>query len=338
MGAQTELAIIGAGPVGLYAAYYAGFRGLSAVVLEATFNIGGQISAFYPESLLFDVPGFPSVRGVELVERLEQQVRQFEIQILLGARVSRLRPFGDGVRLTLEKEELPGEADALDARAVLLAVGIGRLAPQHIADPAIEKWLGHGLTYSLRDFARAAGSELLVVGGTQRGLEIALATAAAGARVTLIHRRERIVAPPALREQLATSAVRFLPFRELAELRGGSRVEHAILVDRRDGSREEIATDLVVPCYAFAATPDDVRGFGLRLDGDAAIVDSRMATSLPRVWAAGDGATYPGKVRVLAAEFGEACTAINNLTAGIRPGAPVFPGFSSHRARKLGRM
>lgn len=336
--AVPELAIVGAGPVGLYAAYYAGFRAMRTVVFESLPFVGGQIATFYPESLLYDVPGFAEVRGDELIRRLEAQARRFPIDFRLGTRVTRLEPAGDAVQVHFEPETKERSENAsanprgaLSVAAVLLTTGIGRFVPQPIPSPEIESFRGRGLDYHLADPATLSGKRVLVAGGTQRGVELALALASVRADVVLIHRRDRLAIPSELQDRLRASPVRFLPFRELAALEGTLRVERAILEDPRDRAREAVAVDAALPCFGFSAHADDLSSFAVRLDGDAAVVDPTMATSAPRVWAAGDGASYPGKVRILAADFGEACTAVNNLAGAIVPGAPVFPGYSSHR-------
>lgn len=327
---RTELVIVGAGPVGLYAAYYAGFRGLECVVVDALPFVGGQISTFYADSTVYDVAGFPEVRAGELLDRLEAQARRFDAEIRLGVRVTKLDRIAGRIRVLSAREENDEAGPTLETKAVLLATGIGRFAPQPIPDPAIHAWAGRGLDYSVADPAKFAGRRVLVAGGTQRGVELALALVEGGADTILIHRRERIAIPPTLRERFDASAVRFLAHRELAALDGDTSVERVTLTDRRDGSTETIEADRVFPCFGFSAHRDLIAGLDAKVEDGAIEVDSSMAAA-PGIWAAGDAATYAGKVRLLAADFGEACTAVNNATTAIIPGAPLFPGYSSHR-------
>jgi len=330
---EVELAIVGAGPVGLYAAYYAGFRGLTTLVLETLPVIGGQITTFYPDSVLYDVPGFPAVAGREMVERLETQMRGFPVEVRLGEEV--LDVGRDGEVLVL-RTLLHGGLDAprqlaYPARSVLLCAGIGSFAPQPLPNPAIARFEGRGLTYHPPRGDAVRGEAVLVLGGAQHAVDTALRLATDGARVSLVHRRDRLAAPDGALERLASAGVAFVPFHDLAGLTGEDRIEAARLVDRRDGSEHDVAARLVVPCYGFHADASALGRFGVRREGDAVLVDSRMASDVPGIWAAGDGAVYPGKVRVLAADFGEACTAVNNVAAAVIPEAHVFPGYSSHR-------
>jgi thioredoxin reductase (NADPH) len=332
---EAELAIVGAGPVGLYAAYYAGFRGLSTVVLETLPMVGGQIAAFYPNTPIFDVPGFPSVTGADLVDRLRQQASAFPVAFRLGEEVTGVEREGALLRIDTQRSAAGSgtrdAADALRVRALLVAAGIGTFSPQRIPDPAIAAFEGRGLSYfpSAPDAVR--GERVLVLGGSERAIDVAVTLATSAASVTLAHRRDRLPVSDEVRQRLDASPVQFVPFRELTALHGAGAIEAATLVDRRDGSADRIDVSRVLPCYGFHADSASLSRFGARVEENAILVDSRMASDQPGIWAAGDGAIYPGKVRVLAADFGEACTAVNNITAAILPEAHVFPGYSSHR-------
>jgi thioredoxin reductase len=333
---DAELAIVGAGPVGLYAAYYAGFRGLETLVIETLPLVGGQIATFYPNTAIYDVPGFPAVTGGELIERLQQQASAFPIMFRLGEEVSSVVREGDLLRLDTRPVDprsatVTDDARAVRVQAVLVAGGIGTFSPQRIPDPAIDAFEGRGLTYFPPPADDVRGEDVLVLGGSERAIDVAVTLAEAAASVTLAHRRDRLPVSDAVRQRLDASPVRFLPFLELSALHGVASVEHATLVDRRSSADVRLDVRHVVPCYGFHADATSLSRFGALTEDGAILVDSRMASDQPGIWAAGDGATYPGKVRVLAADFGEACTAINNIAAALLPGAHVFPGYSSHR-------
>lgn len=332
---DAELAIVGAGPVGLYAAYYAGFRGLATVVLETLPLVGGQIATFYPNTPIHDVPGFPSITGEELVERLRRQAEAFPITFRLGEEVTGVVREDSALHLATRRADgaAPGSdaAGPLRVRSILVAAGIGSFSPQRIPEPAIAAFERRGLTYFPPLPEDVSGQHVLVLGGSERAIDVAVALASSAASVTLVHRRDRLPVSDEVRQRLDASPVQFLPFLELTALHGSTTVEAATLTDRRDGSERRLAASRVVPCYGFHADGASLGRFGARIEDGAILVDSRMASDRPGIWAAGDGATYPGKVRVLAADLGEACTAVNNIAATILPGANVFPGYSSHR-------
>jgi thioredoxin reductase (NADPH) len=327
----AELAIVGAGPVGLYAAYYAGFRGLDTIVFDTLPLAGGQIAAFYPDTTVYDVAGFPAVTGRELVERLLVQARSFPTALQLGEEVMTVARAGADLVLDTRRTREPHETLRYRVRAVLVVAGIGSFTPQHLPDAALVRFEGKGLSYFPPPVDEARGSDVVVLGGSERAVEVALGLAETASRVTLVHRRDRLPIGDELRARLDASPVRFLPFHELARVDGAARVERVVLTDRRDARELQLDAALVVPCYGFHADASALGRFGARLEADAILVDSRMASDVPGIYAAGDGATYPGKVRLLAADFGEACTAINNIAAAIVPGANLFPGYSSHR-------
>jgi thioredoxin reductase len=330
---SAELAIVGAGPVGLYAAYYAGFRGLETVVFESLPMVGGQITAFYPDTTIYDVPGFPAVTGAELVERLRQQMAAFPIELRLEQEVVGVVRHGDEIELRIRSsgDAQAGEEAVLRVRAVLVTAGIGTFAPQRLTEPRVAAFEGRGLCYFPPDPDAVRGARVLVLGGTERAVDIAIRLSTTASEVMLVHRRDRLPVGDEVRARLDASPVRFLPFLELTALEGSQHVERAILLDRRDSSERTVDARWVIPCYAFHADASTLQRFGARTESDAILVDSRMASDVPGIWAAGDGAIYPGKVRVLAVDFGEACTAVNNIAAAVIPGAHVFPGYSSHR-------
>lgn len=330
---DAELAIVGAGPVGLYAAYYAGFRGLVTTVFETLPMVGGQIATFYPNTAIYDVAGFPEVRGAELVERLAAQAAAFPITLRLGEEVSAIERDGTGFRLRSRPsgDDAGGAERVTRVRAVLVAAGIGTFSPQRITEPGIAAFAGRGLCYFAPPLDAVRGAPVLVLGGSERAIDVAVALAAVASEVTLVHRRDRLPVGDDVRARLDASPVRFVAFHELAALHGDPELERATLIDRRDASELVLDVRCVVACYGFHADAAALGRFGARLEDGAILVDSRMASDVPGIWAAGDGATYPGKVRVLAADFGEACTAVNNVAATILPGANLFPGYSSHR-------
>jgi thioredoxin reductase len=329
----AELAIVGAGPVGLYAAYYAGFRGLDTIAFETLPMVGGQIAAFYPDTTIYDVPGFPAVTGAALVERLREQMGAFPIDLRIEEEVCSVVRQGAAFELRTSRSSGPraGEEAAHRVRAILVTAGIGSFSPQRIAEPRVAAFEGRGLSYFPPDRDAVRGAPVLVLGGTERAIDVAVRLATVASQVTLVHRRDRLPVGDEVRARLDASSVRFLPFLELTALEGSQHVERAVLADRRDASEHRLDVRWVVPCYGFHADASALDRFGARTEEHAILVDSRMASDVPGIWAAGDGAIYPGKVRVLAADFGEACTAINNIAATIVPGAHVFPGYSSHR-------
>jgi thioredoxin reductase (NADPH) len=317
---EVDMAIVGAGPTGLFAAYYAGFRGLSTAVVDALPEAGGQITAMYPEKQIFDVAGFQSIRGRDLIANLVEQAAQFEPTYLLGTHAETLT-YSDG-RPVLG---LAGQ-EPLHCGAVVVTGGIGSFTPRPL--PAADRFTGDGVVYFVRRLDDLAHQDVLIVGGGDSAFDWALSLAPIAKSVTLVHRRDRFRAHAATVARVRGLPVRVVVNAQVTRLTGGARVTGAEIT-HNGGEVETVPVDTVLAALGFTADLGSLAKWGLALDKRHVLVDTTMATNLPRVFAAGDIAEYPGKVRLIATGFGEAATAVNNAAVVIDPSAHVFPGHSS---------
>lgn len=317
---EVDLAVVGAGPSGLFAAYYAGFRGLSVAVIDALPEVGGQITAMYPEKLILDVAGFPAVKGRDLVANLVAQAAPFHPEYLLGTRAEKLS-YVDG-RPVLG---LAG-GEQLSCGAIVITGGLGSFTPRPL--PAADTFTGTGIVYFVPEPAALADQDVLIVGGGDSAFDWALALQPLARSVTLVHRREKFRAHAATVAKVQALPVRIIVNAEVTRLHGDSTVSAAD-VTVKGGGTETLPVDTVVAALGFTADLGPLAEWGLRLDRRHIVVDSTMATNLPRVFAAGDITEYPGKVRLIATGFGEAATAVNNAAVAIDPSAHLFPGHSS---------
>jgi thioredoxin reductase len=318
---EVDIAIVGAGPTGLFGAYYAGFRGLRVAVVDALPEPGGQITAMYPEKLIYDVAGFPAVRGRDLVTNLVQQAAAFDPEYLLGIRADKLSYAGERPVLRLADET------ELSCGAVLITGGLGGFQSRPL--PAADAFTGSGVQYFVRHPDELAGRDVLIVGGGDSAFDWALALQPVARSVTLVHRRDRFRAHAATVARVQALPVRIIVNAEVRELIGSDAVTGAEVVTR-GGAVELLSVDAVVAALGFTADLGPLAEWGLTLDKRHIVVDSRMATNLPRIFAAGDIVEYPGKVRLIATGFGEAATAVNNAAVAIDPAAHLFPGHSSN--------
>ncbi|MFI1192073.1 NAD(P)/FAD-dependent oxidoreductase [Micromonospora sp. NPDC020750] len=317
---EVDVAVIGAGPTGLFAAYYAGFRGLSVAVVDALPEAGGQITAMYPEKLILDVAGFPAVKGRDLVANLVAQAAPFHPRYLLGTRAEKLS--------LAEGRPVLGLAGGqqLSCGAVVVTGGLGSFSPRPL--PVADSFTGAGIVYFVPEPAALAGRDVLIVGGGDSAFDWALALQPLARSVTLVHRRERFRAHAGTVARVQELPVRVIVNAEVTRLYGDSAVTGAEITVR-GGEPETLPVDTVVAALGFTADLGPIAEWGLRLDRRHIVVDSAMATNLPRVFAAGDITEYPGKVRLIATGFGEAATAVNNAAVAIDPSAHLFPGHSS---------
>ncbi len=319
---ETDVAIIGAGPSGLFAAYYAGFRGLSVALIDNLPEPGGQVTAMYPEKQIYDVGGFPAIKGRELVANLVEQAAPFRPEYLLGTRADQLTYAEGDERPVLRLST----GEDLRCGAVIITGGMGSFKPRPL--PAAEAFSGTGLVFFVPHLADLAGRDVLIVGGGDSAFDWALALEPLAKSVTLVHRRDRFRAHAATVARVQDLSVRIVVNAEVAKIHGEETITHADIAVK-GGETETIPVDTVVAALGFTADLGPLAEWGLDLDKRHVKVDPTMATNLPRVFAAGDITEYPGKVRLIATGFGEAATAVNNAAVTIDPGAHLFPGHSS---------
>jgi ferredoxin/flavodoxin---NADP+ reductase len=322
--AEFDLLIIGAGPTGLFGAYYAGFRGLRTALVDSLPEAGGQVTAMYPEKQIFDVAGFPAIRGRDLIAELVTQAGQYDPRYLLDRQARTLTDAGDHYEV--------GLADGAVVRtgSVLITAGMGEFRPRPL--PAGEGWFGRGVVHFVPKLDVHAGQDVVVVGGGDSAFDWALSLHPIARSVTLVHRRAKFRAHPGTIEKVRQLGVPIVTDAEVTELRGapgsnGHVAEAEIAL--KDGTRMVLPAQAVIAALGFTADLGPLESWGLELHRRAITVDSTMRTNRPRVYAAGDVATYPGKVKLIATGFGEAATAVNNAAVELDPSAHLFPGHSS---------
>lgn len=317
---DVDLAIVGAGPTGLFAAYYAGFRGLSTAVIDALPEPGGQVTAMYPEKMIFDVAGFPAIRGRDLVKNLVEQAAPFSPAYFLGVRAETLDY--DGERPVVEL----ADGTILRCGAIVITGGLGSFTARPL--PAAAQYAGTGLVYFVPHLDDLAGHDVVIVGGGDSAFDWALALQPIAKSVTLVHRREKFRAHASTVARVQALPVSILVNAEVTHVHGEERITGTeILVKGAEAAL--YPADTVVAALGFTADLGPLVDWGLKLDRRHILVDTTMATNQPRVFAAGDISEYPGKVRLIAVGFGEAATAVNNAAITIDPSAHLFPGHSS---------
>ncbi|EWC59556.1 Thioredoxin reductase [Actinokineospora spheciospongiae] len=318
---DVDLLIVGAGPTGLYGAYYAGFRELTTAVVDSLPEAGGQVTAMYPEKMIYDVAGFPAVRGRDLVRALVDQADQWKPTYLLGRRAHALSE-EDG-RFTVG---LDGGV-CVRARSVLITAGIGEFTPRPL--PAGTGWLGRGMVHFVPALDAHRGQDVVVVGGGDSAFDWALALHAIAASVTVVHRRARFRAMPSTVRQVQGLGVRIVTDAEVVSFNGEQELRSVSIAVKGVDGEEELPAQAVVAALGFTADLGPIESWGLEVAHRSIPVDSTMRTGRDLVYAAGDVAAYPGKVKLIATGFGEAATAVNNIAVALDPAAHLFPGHSS---------
>ncbi len=317
---DTDVLIVGAGPTGLYAAYYAGFRGLSVAVVDSLPELGGQITAMYPEKAILDVAGFPNVKGRDLVTGLVEQAATATPTYLLERTAETLTHDEESVTVGLD------DGTEVRAKAIVVTAGIGKFSPRPL--PAGEGWIGRGVEFFVPSFEPYVGRDVVIVGGGDSAFDWALHLEPVAKSVTLVHRRDAFRAHQRTVDQVRASSVEMITKAQVTQILGDDQMT-AVEVTVTDEEPREIPAQAIVAALGFVADLGALQTWGLETDKRHVVVDSAMRTSVDRVFAAGDITEYPGKVRLIAVGFGEAATAINNAAVVIDPSAHVFPGHSS---------
>jgi thioredoxin reductase len=318
---NADLLIVGAGPAGIYAAYYAGFRSLSTVVIDSLEEAGGQITAMYPEKLIFDVAGFPAVKGKDLIKNLMDQAAAFKPTYVLGETANELIKNPDG-SFTVKSEN-----HEINCKAIIITGGIGKFTPRPL--PAAEGWQGKGLVNFVPSFELHKDEDVVIVGGGDSAFDWALALHPIAKSVSLVHRRDAFRAHEASVEQVKKLGVTFYLESEISEVFGSDKIEKVAVKNVKSGDVTELKADTLVAALGFTANIGPLAEWGLELDKRRIVVNSSMMTNVDKIFAAGDITTFEGKVALISVGFGEAATAVNNAAVAINPEAHLFPGHSS---------
>ena len=320
---EVDLLIVGAGPTGLFGAYYAGFRELSTAVVDSLPEPGGQVTAMYPEKKIFDIAGFPVVLGRDLVTSLVEQADQFKPTYLLGRRARTLSEVDGKFEVGLDG------GTVVRTGAILITAGMGEFTPRPL--PAGDGWLGRGVVNFVPELEALRDQDVVIVGGGDSAFDWALSLHPIARSVTLVHRRNKFRAFAATVRQVRELGVPIITDAQVVELRGDAAGQLAeVELDVKDEAEPVVLpSQTVVAALGFTADLGPIESWGLEITRRAVAVDTTMRTAREMIYAAGDIAAYPGKVKLIATGFGEAATAVNNIAVALNPEAHLFPGHSS---------
>ena len=322
-----DVTIIGAGPTGLFGLFYAGMRTMKAKIIDALPEPGGQLTALYPEKYIYDAPGFPRILAKDLVKMLVEQAFQWDPAVCLGERVLTLRqaPEGHWVLGTDRGEHY--------SRTVVICAGVGAFAPNRLNAPGVPELEGTAVHYFVREKAAFAGKHILIVGGGDSAVDWALNLQDVARSITLIHRRDEFRAHESSVNELRASSARILTPYEVKQVVGSDgRIERVTIFNNQTREEVDLAVDTVLVNIGFKADIGPIREWGLELEKNRAIVvNNRMETNLPGVYAAGDIAAEEVKMNLIATGYGQAAMAVNVAKHYIDPKASIFPGHSSEK-------
>jgi len=325
---EVDILIVGAGPVGLYGAYYAGFRGLTVALIDSLPEAGGQVTAMYPEKQIFDVGGFPAIKGRDLVANLVIQAAPFVPTYLLGKQaesLERVPADGDGPD-TLVVTASSGTP--VHAKAVIVSSGIGTFTPRPLPNAA--SYENKGLSYFVPDLAPYASKDVVIVGGGDSAFDWALALEPLARSIYLVHRRDKFRAHEHSVSLVRNSTVEIVTNAQVREILGADVVEGVDIAITGQDEPLVLRCQKIIAALGFTANLGPLLEWGLDIQHHRHIpVDSAMRTAQPGIFAAGDITEYDGKVRLISVGFGEIATAVCNAAHHMNPAVSIFPGHSS---------
>jgi ferredoxin/flavodoxin---NADP+ reductase len=326
----TDITIIGGGPTGIFASFYAGMRGATAQIVDALPELGGQLTALYPEKYIFDVGGFSKILAKDLVKALVEQASQFHFKPHLNQNVTALERADDHFILATDTDRFP-------TRAIVIAGGIGAFSPRRLPQQCAEPWYGRGIFDRVSNPEDFRGQRIVIIGGGDSAFDWAQQLRDRAKAVTLIHRSDKYRAHGAtvadVHAAAASGKTTLLPFHELHDVRGeGDRLTGITIRDVKTKTTRDIDADAILPMLGFHSDIGALAEWGLNCEKDEIVVNSQMETGREGVYAAGDITTYPGKLKLIATGFGEAATAVNQAVHWIYPEKKVNPGHSSNMA------
>jgi ferredoxin/flavodoxin---NADP+ reductase len=329
----VDITILGAGPTGLAAAYYAGHRDASVRIVDSIEQLGGQVAAVYPEKNIYDVAGHPKILGRDLVELCAEQGLQWGAEVHLGEEVQTLERLGeDGDELLAVTTS---KGNRFLSRALIVTAGHGAFEPRKLGIEGIDEWEGRGLHYFVREKDVFRDRTCVIVGGGDSALDWALGLQdTARHPIALVHRRERFRALESsvneARELESRGQVRIMVPCEVREIHGDGHIEAVTIENVTTNELEQVPCQALITLLGFHSHLGAIADWGLELEGKRQIrVDpTTMETNLPRVYAAGDVAGYPAKITLITIGMGEAAIAANNAIAAIR-GEKVQPKYST---------
>ncbi|MEO9138939.1 MAG: NAD(P)/FAD-dependent oxidoreductase [Jatrophihabitans sp.] len=325
---SVDVLIVGAGPVGLFGAYYAGVRGLSVAVLDSLEEPGGQITAMYPEKAIFDVAGFPAIKGRDLVEQLVAQAAPFNPAYLLGHQAVGLERGDNAFAVTTST------GHRIQARAIVITGGIGTFTPRPL--PTGSEYLNRGLVHFVPDPSVYKGQDIVVVGGGDSALDWALMLEPIGKSVAVVHRRSEFRAHNHSVEMLKASKVRIITDAQVSGVRGDPDVTDVEVTVKGSDEVITLPCDKLIAALGFTANLGPLMEWGIDIQKRQVMTGTTGQTSVPGIYAAGDIVDYDGKVKLIATGFGEVATAVNNAFAYLNPGKSAFPGHLSDYAPEPG--
>jgi len=328
---ETDVAIIGAGPAGLFAAFECSMLKLRSCLIDALAEVGGQCSALYPEKPIYDIPAHPAIAAGDLIQGLERQIAPFDVPRLLARRVDALTGSAGAFVLTTER------GDTIRCKAVVLAAGAGAFGPNRPPLEGLAAFEDTGaVQYLVKRREDYRGKRVVIAGGGDSAVDWALSLKDVAAKVSVIHRRAKFRAVPETAGQLDAAAARgeiemVVPY-QLHGLRGENGVLHAVEAATLEGEVRAIEADVLLPFFGLSMDLGPIAAWGLDLQhSHVQVTAATCETSTPGIFAIGDVATYAGKLKLILQGFSEAAMAAHAIYPIVHPDVALHFEYSTSK-------
>ncbi|HEX3386640.1 MAG TPA: NAD(P)/FAD-dependent oxidoreductase [Mucilaginibacter sp.] len=301
----TDICIIGAGPVGLFAVFEAGLLKMRCHLIDVLPQVGGQLSEIYPQKPIYDIPGYPTINAQQLVDNLMEQIAPFHPTFSLGERVEQLHQLDDDSFIVITNDNTE-----VHCKAVVIAGGLGCFEPRKPAIDGLEEFEGKGVAYMIKNPEAYRDKNIVLSGGGDSALDWTIFLADVASRVTLVHRGDTFRGAPFSAEKVFELAkqgrINLVLQSHITAIRGNGHLQE-VLINGRDNEQSVIATEHLIPLYGLTPKLGPIAEWGLNLNFSAIEVNTfDYSTNVPGIYAIGDINTYPGKLKLILCGFHEA--------------------------------
>lgn len=327
---ETDVAIIGAGPVGLFAVFECGMLKLRTHVLDALDFVGGQCTALYPEKPIYDIPGHPAIEAADLIGKLTAQALPFNPTFHLGQQVTALKPAGSRWELTTSA------GTTVNAGAVIIAAGCGAFGPNRPPLEGLAQYEGKSVFYLVKSKQAFAGKRVVIAGGGDSAVDWAIALTGIASHISLVHRRPKFRAAPESVDRLDAlvkeGKIELVTPYQLAGLEGANGQLSGVVLEDLDGAKKTVPADVLLPFFGLSMELGPIADWGLNLEkSHIATQPTTAATSVPGIFAIGDIATYENKLKLILCGFSEAAFAAHSAHKVVKPDEVLHFEYSTSK-------
>lgn len=325
-----DVTIIGGGPTGLFAAFYAGMRQMKVKIIESMPQLGGQLSALYPEKYIYDVAGFSKISGQDLINNLVEQAMQFDPTVVLGQTVQDVKKVENGLF------RLITDTDVHYSKTILITAGVGAFQPRRLNIENAMAYEGKNIHYFINHLNSFTGKRVGIFGGGDSAVDWALMIEPIAESVTIVHRRDQFRAHEHSVNNLKNSRVEILtPYNPVQIEGNGEKMKRVVIQKVKADEKKVLELDEMVVSYGFVSSLGPIKDWGLEIEKNSISVNSKMETNIEGIYSAGDIVSFDGKVKLIATGFGEAATAISSAKTFIDPKARQQPQHSTSLFEKI---